>query len=676
MASYAIPAFGTSASTVHGYLLEALQEGESWLKTQRPATEWQRVLDALAPSSATTHLSNQSNTGYNKTKRITRELVASLGNFKYEGEYKVEYDQSLYQTAEHLTKRDRVWFRQARIHRAFRQLLQYGVAFGTAYAYQTWDKHFWGPYRGDIRLTALSPEDVTFVQLPRDHDLQQAYVVLIREELPINLARRRFYPENPAFAAALNPDRDSPGWIEKGLRKVQALIGGSPIFKYTGRDPNKDTASFPTVDIYHAYILDDSINTGPVARTIGDPETNWAYSVPVYGSDIPTGTRDETGAMITRRAREEDRRLFPLRRYCIFSRSVDFPCYDGPSPWWHGQAPLARFRFGDWAWEPLGSSLIGDVLTMQEGIEGIMQDVEDSARARLDPPSVYDDTKVSKAWAESVNPRRAGVRVAADINFGEIFKVLGQPWQYEVPQWIPDWVKQQEARMDYLAATPDLVAIAKAKQVPSEGTLEKLMEMAGPLVQDMIRGVEDPQYELGEMRKALYLQFDTRSRWMQLTGPTGDEEDFYFEPDKIIPVGPAGETLEARRDRMKLHLNQFHYHLAQSGVNEIHRLATKLFYLQLMKTGFPIDWWTFAKIAQIPAFGKEPQGEDGKPLTTVIEKWVAQQHIVRELAEEMGGGPGGPGGGMHQGPGRPPVNRREGRIQQKSGGTRSTVTTS
>jgi hypothetical protein len=223
--------------------------------------------------------------------------------------------------------------------------------------------------------------------------------------------------------------------------------------------------------------------------------------------------------------------------------------------------------------------------------------------------------------------------------------------------------------MDYLAATPDLVAIAKAKQVPSEGTLEKLMEMAGPLVQDMIRGVEDPQYELGEMRKALYLQFDTRSRWMQLTGPDGNE-DFYFEPDKIVPAGPIGETLEARRDRMKLHLNQFHYHLAQSGVNEIHRLATKLFYLQLMKAGFPIDWWTFAKIAQIPSFGKEPEGEDGKPITTVIEKWIAQKRIEHELAEEFQ-----QQGGMHQGPGRPPVNRREGRIQQKGGGTRSTITT-
>jgi len=674
MASYSIPAFGSPASTVHGWLLEAADEGAAWLRTQRPATEWQRVLDALAPSDQTQKISNLSGCGYNKTKRIARELVASLGNFHYDGSFKVEYDQNLYETAEHLTKRDRIWFRQARINRAFRQLLQYGVAFGTAYAYQTWDKHFWGPYRGDIRLTALSPEDVTFVQLPRDHDVQQAYVVLIREELPINLARRRFYPENPAFANALNPDRDAPGWVEKGLRKVQALIGGSPIFKYTGRDRNKDTASFPTVDIFHAYIADDSINTGPVPRTMGDPDCNWSYTVPVYGSDIPTGKRDDNGSMIMRRAREEDCRLFPLRRYCIFSRSVDFPCVDTTSPWWHGQVPIARFRFGDWAWEPLGSSLIADVLTMQEGIEGIMRDVEDSSRARMDPPSVYDDTKVSKAWAEAVNPRRAGIRVAADINFGEIYKILGQQWQYEVPTWIPEWIRAQEARMDYLAATPDLVAIAKAKQVPSEGTLEKLMEMAGPLVQDMIRGVEDPQYELGEMRKALYLQFDTRSRWMQLTGPDGSE-DFYFEPDKIVPAGPIGETLEARRDRLKLHLNQFHYHLSQSGVNEIHRLATKLFYLQLMKIGFPLDPWSFARIAQIPAFGKEPEGPDGKPITTVLEKWVAWQHIKRELAEELGDGAGA-GSGQQRQPGRPQVNRREGRIQQKDGGTRSTIVTS
>lgn len=302
-----------------------------------------------------------------------------------------------------------------------------------------------------------------------------------------------------------------------------------------------------------------------------------------------------------------------------------------------------------------------------------MRDMEDSAHARMDPPAIYDDTKVSKAWAEAVNPRRAGVRAAADMNFGEVFKVLGQAWQYEVPGWIPEYIKSQEARMDYLAATPDLVAIAKAKQVPGSDTLEKLMEMAGPLVQDMIRAVEAPHFELGEMRKALYLQFDTRARWMRLVGPTPDMEDeFQWQPDLIIPAGAAGETPEGSRARRKIYLNEFKYHLSESGVNELHRMTTKLFYLQLIKLGFPIDWWTFARIAKIPAFGPAPADENGNEIETVIERYIAQEHIKRELQEELQGG----GEGGKPAPGRPNSYKKPAQIASKDGGTRSTVKTS
>ncbi len=563
MANYVMPAYGSSPAQIHGWLAEARQEGEAWLKTQRPATEWQRVLDALGPADPSQFLDDQSNTGYNKTKRIARELVASLSNFKYEGEFKVQYDQTLYPQAQHLTKRDRVWFQQAHVLQTFRQILQYAVCLGTGYGLQVWDKHFWSPGQGDVRLTALAPDCVTFVQLPADADMQRAYAVIIKEELPINLARRIYSQQNAAFAARLSPDRDSPGWIEKGLRKVQQLMGGSPIFKYTGRD-TKGNNSFPTVDIFHCYIMDDGVNTGPVPRLMGEDGTNWSYTVPVLGSDLPSGVRDATGTMLTRKATENDCRLFPTRRYCIFSSSVDFPCYDGPSPWWHGKVPLGRFRFGDWAWEALGSSLLGDILTMQNGIESIMRDVEDSSHARMDPPAIYDDSKVSKSWAEAVNPRRAGVRAAADMNFGEVFKILGEQWQYEVPMWIPDWIKSQENRMDYIAAAPDLVAMAKAKQVPGEGTMEKLIEMAGPLVQDMIRGVEEPQYELGEMRKALYLQFDTRSRWMQLAGPDADSEDYQWTPDLFVPAATTLLPADERRATQKLYLHQFKYHTSQS----------------------------------------------------------------------------------------------------------------
>lgn len=495
MGIYQISPYGTDAKTVHGNLLEFLQDGEGWLKAQKVSAEWDKVMEVLGPSDPASDLEGESNTGYNKTKRIARELVASLTNFTYEGEFRSDHDKALADRAHLLTKRDRDWFKRTHAHADIRKAVQYAVGMGTGYGYQEWDKAYWGPSKGDVRLSAISADDVYMVQLPKDHDLQRAYAVIIRFELPINLARR-IYSYNPAFAEALTPDRDSPGWLEKGLRKVQQLMGGSPIFRFAGRD-KKNQGSFPTVDLYHAYIMDDGRNESGVDRTIGMHGTNWAYTV-------------KPGDL-----------LFPLRRLAIFSRSVPFPCYDGSSPWWHGMVPLVQFKLYDWAWEALGQTVLGDLYRMQEGIETLLRAMEDSANARLDPPLAYDDQYVAKDFADAVNPRRAGVRVAASLNQGEFFKVLGQQWQYEVSQYIPELVKSNEARMDYIAATPDMVAIAKAKQVPSSDSMEKILEMAGPMVQDLLRQMEKPFFQLGEMRKSLYMQFDSGNRLLQLFGEGG-----------------------------------------------------------------------------------------------------------------------------------------------------------
>jgi len=690
--TYTAPPYGSAASTVHGWFLEALQEGDAWLKAQQPATEWQAVLDLLSVPDRTFGGPLGTRNKFNKSKRIAREMVASLTNFRHEGEYKVDHDQSLYSQAMALTKVDNAWYDGTDAYSRYRETMQYGVALGTGYLEQTWDKDFHGPFKGDIRLTALSPDDVLLIQLPKNHDIQLAYVVLIRHELPINLARRMYARINPSFAAALTPDREQPGWLDKGLRKVQSLLGGSPVLNLAKE--RRTRGGFPTCDIFHAYTVDDSINTSGLPRQMGAYGTNWSYTVPSLGDDLASGVKDRSGTELTRKATEDDARLFPLRRLTIFSRTVNFPAYDGSSPWWHGKAPVVRFRFNDWAWEALGQSLIGDIGPMQMSIESIMDDIEDSSHARLDPPLIFDDTHVTKAWAEAINPRRAGIRAAAPISMqGKIMEVLGEQWQYEVPQWIPAWIKQQEERMDYLTGTPDLIAIARAKQVPSESTLEKLLEMAGPLVQDMIRNVEEPLRAAGSMRLAYYFQFYTFPRILTITGAYGKEsEDFAFTPDLIVP-NKSDESQEHRIVRARRYISEFTYRITQSSINEIHRLSTKLFYLQLMKAGFPISWWTFADIAQIPNFGPPPAGPDGKPVETELEKWIAQKHMEAELQEELAGaqastvppgaGPGGSGppppiavGGNGGAPtGRPPVNTGEARIVQKDGGTRSTVTT-
>jgi hypothetical protein len=697
MADYIIPRFGSPSSRIHGWCLEAVQEGESWLKAQRPAQGWANALQVLSEVDGTTVADGLSSVGYNKTKRVARELVAGLSNFRHEGEFKPTWDNRLYDRAHTLTNLDKHWYQTTRAWQAHRAALQYGVGTGTAYLYEIWDKHFHSPYRGDIKLQAYSPQDVTFVQLPKDHNIQRAYAVIIREELPLNLARNIWAADSPAFAESLVPDRDSPGWLIKGLEKLQQFV--APALRVAGRlgGQNDQRSSFPIVDIFHMYVMDGTINETGMPVSMGTQGTNWAYRVPSVGDPLPTQTiNPETGNPFTIPAAPEHCRLFPLRRYVVFSRTAT--AYDGSSPWWHGAVPLARVSFGDWAWESLGSSVIPELKTMQDGIVAIMRGIEDSAAARLDPPAIYDDQQVSSTWAQAFNPRRAGVRAAANLQMGDPIKYPVDPRQYDVPQWMTNWIEAQEGRMDYVSSVTDLVAIAKAKQIPGADTLEKLLEMSGPIVQDNIRRLEEPLQQLGEWRKAYYFQFYTRARMLSITGPDGVNMDVQYLPEQLIPI-QANETLEARQTRARGYLEDYSYVVTESGINEIHRMTNKLLYIQLQKAGLPISWWTLAKICQIPNFGPPPEGTN-----TEMERWIAQQRIMADLAVDQqaeiarrsaeqglvpGGSPDGAGGEGAPAPGGngqpPPSGNGEGRpasfnaaprMVSKDGGARSTITTS
>ena len=656
--NYQMPQIGSDASATLGWCLEAVQEGQAWLEAQRPTQEWSKVLEMLGPSVGPA-LEGLSNVGYNLVERNARDIVASLSNFRHEGEFKPRFDKDLYGEAHVLSKLDRAWYVETNAYEKHRANLQYAVTFGTGYMMEDWDKNFHGDH-GDINLRAVDPKDVTFVQLPGDHNIQKAYAVIIREEMPINLAKHTYF----SHADALVPDRDTPNWLVKGLRKVQRFLGGSPALATAGTSGRRNTGSFPTVDIFKMYTMDLSINESPMERTMGTRGTNWSYKVPALGSEIPTGILNPaTGQQFTRPAEPLDCRLFPLRRYSIFSRTAVI--YDGSSPWWHGEVPITRTRFNDWAWEAMGKSLLGDAKTMQDGIIAIMRYVEDACAARLDPAMLYNEGSVSEGFAKTFNPRMAGVRAAVNLDAGDVVKFPVPVEHYDVPAFIPQHMKDQENRINHQMGTPDLVAIAKAKQIPSSDSLEKLLEMAGPLVQDMVRSLEAPLHQLGNWRKAYYFQFYTHARVIQVAGPDETQEDYEYTPDKIVP-SIAGESLQDKQDRTKRYLAQFKYSITESGINEMYRLTNRLTLLQLRKAGLPIDWWTIGKAFKLPNLGPEPTGTNN-----MMERFIAEKHLERELAEELQGATGG-----GQGPGRPQSGKKPAQIKQKDGGSRSTVTTS
>jgi len=681
--SYEIPAFGLPADRLLGWFLDAESEGRAWLSAQKPTQEWAKVLEVLGPlyGGGGNTVVNQSNVGFNLVRYDYSQIRATLSNFKHAGEIVPTEDdaQEHFDRAHLLTNLDRHWERVTFSNLVIRDVLGYALATGTGYFYQDWDKSRWGAGRGDIRLRAIDPNDVTFVQMPRTHDIQQAYVVLIRETLPLQLAKR-MYAWNPSFANALVADGDSMSLIQKGLDRVQGFI--SAALRTSGTGPGrKGNDSAPTVNIWQAYTLDGSVNPHAEPVKMGAMGTNWSYTVPALGDPIPQGIiNPATGAQWTLPATPEDCMMFPLRRLTVFSRTGI--AYDGSSPWWHGATPLSRLRFNDRPWEALGSSQMGDAVTMQDGVVTLMRSIEDSAAARLDPPAIFDDARVDRAWAEAFNPRKAGVRAAADLSQGAPIEYPFPPTYYDVPQWIGGeggFIRQQEERIEKITSVQDLIAVAKARQIPSSDTLEKLMEMAGPIVQDMVGALVKPLTEIGEWRKSMYFQFYTRQRMIRIADPDAAEmlKAVKYVPEKLVPY-TTGDTPEARSAKARAYLDDYRYEVSESGISELARMSQTLLYVQLKKIGFPLSNYTLAKIARVPNYGPPPKGTN-----TEFERWLAEQRMTMELqvelAQQMQAATGGTqaapdlGGGPE---GRPGSFQKPPQIQSKDGGARSTITTS
>lgn len=680
MSNYRAPAASANEDTRVGWLRETVQMGDQWLKGQRA---WRSIADSkrlILDGQSAKLTQDVSRVSIPRAKRQVRELVSIMANLRPTASNKTD-NPDLWETANVLNKIDQAWWYNTFADRRFKDSFQAAAVTGTVYVSHGWDTDLAGWKRGDIYTSVYGAEEVLLINPPKNHDLQRCYAVVIKERVPIHIVHGRF----PLRAHEIAPDYGIEGYTRQGLDYVQGFMS-SPMKHLYGSGNFGDAPApddiFPTIDIFTIYIQDLSINmTGHDVR-MGQSNTSWAYTVPSFNSDIPTGLKGWEGIPNYRKASADDARIYPLRRKIIATSTKIL--YDDTSEWWHGQVPLARFSFDDWWCEALGFPLTRDVESMETDANSLLRGIVDSANIRLDPPIAYDENTVSERLALALNPRQPGQRVKLNMQMGEAIKPLLPTNYADQPAYIMDTMKYLNDQQDWIIGARDVMGLAKTKQIPSEGTIDKLLEMAGPLAQDMTRSMEEGMRVLGDQRRWLNLQFQSKRRLFYLLGVDNvTEEMFDFDPGNLIPSHMPDEDPQAgpsrynQIQRAREFGGELYYHVTAHSMARTQSMSQKLIMLQLYQRNLlPSDPWSVAEDFEIEGFGPKPEGA-----TNRMELWIewerAKAKIAAEAQAQMGAAQQAQeGGGEPQAPqGRPNANTKAPQIRVKGDG-RSTVTTS
>lgn len=690
------------ASDLLGWGKEIISAGKSYLRLQPAFPFISDGIDMINGMKPALNVASLSDLQMELTIRNLKELVAAQTNLRIIPAFKTEIPEFSHQN-ETLNKCFMAWQQMTFADRSIRKVWQYAAGAGTGYAHMRYDPNYYYKGKGDQVIDALGPLDVIPIGLPRTHNIQRAYAVAVRIETPFHEACRLY----PSFADRLRPSRDSSRG--RGTVMSESVKFASAVLRRfgPGSTQEREPATWEMADIYYVYVDDWSVNNTGKVVPMGRAGTSWYYEVPYMGQRIP----DPANPRGFKDADEDDCLLFPTRRLLKFT---DDDCLnpdpmDQVNPYWHSKVPVVKFTPDDWPWNFLGFPLTRAGQSLEKANNEVMRGIIDSCNVRLNPPMVFDRNTMSQALAQSINTRIPGQRWGLDMTFagGNQMKALDDALaMYTMPSNIPEVVAANEQRLTHQMGVADAQALARARQTPSSDATEKILESLGPLIKDQSRSMEEGIRDIGSIWKSNFFQFMPAKRRMELIGPEGlDDADFDFEPGMLLPAGTfdwadqdgnrhKGNILEiygreGRHDldktapkfqRARWHKDQFSFTVAPYSIHEFNSMTRKMFHLQLMRAGFPLDWWTQAELFDVKNFGpypkyKDPETGEMRTAQNVIERYICQLEIQARVAQAMGGGQGG-GKGKGKGGGRPPSGNQPPSLAQKNrgaGGTDSIV---
>jgi hypothetical protein len=363
-------------------------------------------------------------------------------------------------------------------------------------------------------------------------------------------------------------------------------------------------------------------------------ETPWSYTVPCVGANIKAGY-DKDGTPVYRLAEPKDCRLFPNRRLIVFTENDKI--YDGPAFDWHGKVPLVKLCADSWAFGDF--SMVYDVASIHDAVQELERITHQTVRNRFNPSMLYNMRALTRDKAKSFRTDIGGQRIGfnGQESTDPLKPALPQSF-YTVEGWVYDAKKDWEQEMDYQMGVQDISAMAKARVGASSDTMEKLTELAGPIVKGISRDMERAMRDLAEMFKYLVFQYYTTPKVMQIVGVDGvTAENFDFDPGNLVPSHMPGEdkskpSVFSLMQRAQHQADHLKFMIVPGTLHSITQTSKKLMILQLWRGGFPIDPFTIADAMQLPNFGKKPEGTND-----IIGRymWYKEQESNFAIAEQI-----------------------------------------
>ncbi len=440
-------------------------------------------------------------------------------------------------------------------------------------------------------------------------------------------------------------------------------------------------------EIRYTFVRDLRINNTGFELPMGDVGTTWFYKVPYVGQMIFGGMRG--GSAYYRPATAEDCRVYPHLRLIITSSGMDRPMYDGPAFDWDSRMPIIQYTVDDWAWEPLGRSLVGDVASIETTTRKIERKMDAVITVTLNPPLGYNHTETGGSKIEHFNIFEEDVRIGVD----------GKP-KDTLQSVLPDSVKVENDHFTFLKylkeakqsqlGLQDLGNLQNLKLNIANDTADKMLESIGPIAKGIAARIERGNKAVGYRMKFLILQwFDVR-RIMEYVGPESvAPETFDYNPDSLVPshmpdelmpngVLPESPSMYTQLERAKWFARNIRLTSIPSTLLKITQMQRQLMMLQLKRGGAPISWLTVFRNMDIPNPEKEIEDSFKEEAHLQKMKILAQLEIMQALqklgidpSQLMGGGEGGGkgkgGGGGGGGRGRPSSGQKAPSIAQKGG---------